>query len=56
MELPSKELLSEVLEDSIVGCNIKDNTIIVRGDICEYEFCPWSEPYNIYELTHKCKK
>ena len=58
MTLPSKELLSEVLDIKVVEVykigsnpNFKDNTLLYRVEGCGDLFT-----INIHELAHKCKE
>ena len=58
MTLPSKELLSEVLDIKVVEVykirsnpNFKDNTLLHRIEGCAVLFT-----INIHELAHKCKE
>ena len=61
MTLPSKELLSEVLEKYLEGGKInkyyliKDERHLLRLILSDKTDC-WSYDINIYELSHKCKE
>lgn len=51
MQLPSKELLSEVLKLNITYIERCNNSIIYKISVYDRE-----EEVNIYELSHKCKE
>jgi hypothetical protein len=58
MNLPSKELLSEVLKVETDSPNILNENILAYGDCSDDDgsgVCRYTE-INIYELAHKCKE